>query len=395
MSRPSCMPNPTLKRRNVDYWGIRKAPNSSKLSHISRHGCQSDNKQEIPEDETRPGLPRVYYQGHEKTQSLVTEAQRCVNGVAFTSVPSMERTPSFQSPSLASKLSPGGDAQRAERSNLSMVATDGGTGPFPAPQYLSTPSGLSGQGLGHFLNPSDAPSTQTNFDSETATVGQSREPSQAYSVDDMGVTGPVQGKDSGTSSWAKSGGGRFATFPVKTSGVGRGIGRGVSLTDDGPSSTRIGENGAESQRKEPSFELEVTQALFERSQAPGAQLPASYQQDSGDTVGGWLQSTPYAGSGDVGGSSRVGAAPELAGDSMKNPWGDNASSHRRNESDLSAQLAYTADSDEVHDERISRHVRFGGVSDVDEEMARRTNVPSSLPTQQGRFLPVNSRSVCR
>ncbi|CCM03443.1 uncharacterized protein FIBRA_05576 [Fibroporia radiculosa] len=45
---------------------------------------------EIPMETTEPGLPRAYYQGHARTDSLVSEARRALNQVVFSPDPKPE-----------------------------------------------------------------------------------------------------------------------------------------------------------------------------------------------------------------------------------------------------------------------------------------------------------------
>ncbi|EJD07821.1 uncharacterized protein FOMMEDRAFT_40425, partial [Fomitiporia mediterranea MF3/22] len=39
--------------------------------------------EEIPLDVTQPGQPRSFYTGHDKTEKLVIEAQRCISEIVF------------------------------------------------------------------------------------------------------------------------------------------------------------------------------------------------------------------------------------------------------------------------------------------------------------------------
>ncbi|GAA6050790.1 hypothetical protein JCM3770_001647 [Rhodotorula araucariae] len=50
----------------------------------------------LPMDETQPGQPRAYYEGHQRTEELLSEAQRCLQDVVFNPAPVTEglsRTP--------------------------------------------------------------------------------------------------------------------------------------------------------------------------------------------------------------------------------------------------------------------------------------------------------------
>jgi len=52
-------------------------------------GC-SDLPQDISTERTQPGLHRPFYQGHAKTERLIAEALRAVNGVTLTTIPTLD-----------------------------------------------------------------------------------------------------------------------------------------------------------------------------------------------------------------------------------------------------------------------------------------------------------------
>ncbi|KAJ4471984.1 hypothetical protein J3R30DRAFT_3522422 [Lentinula aciculospora] len=142
---------------------------------------------EIPEETTQPGMPRTMYMNHQKVNSLLTDATRCVDEVAFSTTPAP------------------GAASSAHTTVADYLA--------PPPQVLGT---------GHFLDTSVI----------TGSMGSSIPPSPislnpntyseaSRSADDFGLT-------SASSPIAN----RFATFPATPGNDGAGY----SLRDhDGPS----------------------------------------------------------------------------------------------------------------------------------------------------------------
>lgn len=232
------------------------------------------------------------------------------------------------------------------------------------------------------------------------------------SVDDFGaVSGPLGVVSGGPAS------GRFATFPVKNArggagGVGSTSGSGFSLRDD-----PVGAG--------PSFESTVAEAMGGEGGGPGPRYTES--GDGGRGGGGYGQGPSGNGYGGVGQTMGSGmpsyevahtpmyapppGPPPGARMPMVGAWGEGAGGgaglavdggmqggdRRVSQSSGEMQLAYmegpghspvplhfserrgaegTGGSYEEsegdgHDQEGERHVRFGGVSDVDEEMERR------------------------
>jgi hypothetical protein len=404
-------------------------------------------RQEIPQEVTRPGLPRSYYKGQEKSQFYVSEAQRCVDEVVYSTALSAHRTPSL--PSLPSQqdlpppeqpptsmprssessnpLESNEAASRGGRNAWSTAGTDGETATPNVPPQLPTVSG--GQGLGHFLDPSDVSSTQFSLDSieskDASTTATSNSASQPYSVDDMGVITQTQQKQGpagastvlggvtaagGPRMRGGVGGGQFATFPVKGTGRGGGLGRGVTQRGD-TSPNRLGSL----HNKGPSFEVEVSQALLEKtrqsyatqdppgppglqqeskSSSPslnppevfkGSQSPSSSPVHPG--LGTPVRNSPQDPPSNEAPTHDV--EPRKPNDpivrSLAEPSEDSRGGHHRDASEDSVDLAYTMDSDEPHNERISRHVRFAGMSPVEEEMVKGEPSPPGFQVDSGQF----------
>ena len=63
-------------------------PSSLYVLEYSRRFCRERLLQEIPEDVAQPGLPRAYYNSHSRVSALVSEAQRSIAQVTFTTAPS-------------------------------------------------------------------------------------------------------------------------------------------------------------------------------------------------------------------------------------------------------------------------------------------------------------------
>lgn len=335
----------------------------------------------------------------------MSEAQRCVSEVVFSSTTSSE-PPRFNQPQDSSARSPSdpdyprGDAGPGGSSDWASIpgspqALEHSYG--NPPNYLGTPQGLE---LGHFLDGPDSPSTGTG-PSEPHPMSM-YPPSQGNrSVDDFG---PM---DNGN-----AGGGRFATFPVKNTS------RGYSLRDDPPS---LDPSGAQHEAGQ-SFSMSIAEALGSSSMAtpngqlpPGAAPPMPIPRPHGmgrdidepapsydaPHSPGYDPTTPRA----AAYAPPPGPPP---GQSIPNPWTEQQGNDRRSQySEASdsgdVQLAYMADAgpDHTHDD-VSRpsleassvkQVRFGDVSDVEEELERRSAAAS--PESQHRDLPRPGMYFCR
>ncbi|KAF9076689.1 hypothetical protein BDP27DRAFT_1414539 [Rhodocollybia butyracea] len=109
---------------------------------------------EIPQEPTQPGMPRAMYVNHQKVNSLLGDATRCVDEVTFSTVGDPSASP---------------------------------------PNYLAPPQGM---GTGHFLNSSDIGSSVPVSPITTNPNWQSE---QSRSTDDFAMGSPI--------------GNRFGTYP--------------------------------------------------------------------------------------------------------------------------------------------------------------------------------------
>lgn len=202
------------------------------------------------------------------------------------------------------------------------------------PNYLATPQLGGGIGMGHFLDASEMSTTTSN--SGYGGYPEHMRDNTQGTVDDFGVG--LNSNPNNNSSGEGPGGGRFATFPVK--------GRGLALRDDGP-----GRSGAH--EAEQSFSSGVANAMrgYDQPQPRKSQEAPAYTPLQGPPPG----AAPPA---EISGAAGWPAPPE-------DDLGEDA------------RLAYMAfDGQDSHDhdnndEGGSRHVRFGGVNDVDKEMEQR------------------------
>ncbi|KAF9027124.1 hypothetical protein BDZ89DRAFT_987496 [Hymenopellis radicata] len=178
---------------------------------------------EIPEDTTQPGMPRRMYNNHNRVESLVSEAYKCVTEVGFSTVPTQPSERHFEPPSLPDTTS--------YPTPVDQPRDSGG--------FLSAPHGI---GMGHFLDPSDISGQQSSSSSPVTPISHqfaspaSATPTQQQfssppthtmplennrAVDDFGLMNKSEASTFNA--------GRFATFPVNTPQ------RGYTLTDGPPS----------------------------------------------------------------------------------------------------------------------------------------------------------------
>lgn len=257
--------------------------------------------------------------------------------------------------------------------------------PVPPPNYIGTPSGLSAQGLGQFIDPSDALSTQLALDSAPS---QPRDAGQTYSVDDMGITTQASRQGSsigGAGPWGGSGGGRFATFPVKG-----GAGRGMALMRDDvrpAPATGLGTSSEADVVKavnEP--ETSTTYSSAQRNSSTN-EPPRDGRWQATDSIASETVKMPVLDPTFVPPPALSSPPPSVVSSGeTPNPWDrESADSHQRSESDGSAHLAYEDETEMQREERMSRHVRFGGVSDVMEELKKREQSPATYQQEQGQL----------
>ncbi|KAJ3798305.1 hypothetical protein GGU11DRAFT_704165 [Lentinula aff. detonsa] len=128
---------------------------------------------EIPEEATQPGMARAMYMNHQKVNSLLNDATRCVDEVAFSTAPAPDTAP-FVHQATADYLAP--------------------------PQDLGT---------GHFFDTSDMTGNMGCIPPSPVSQNPNTYTEASRSADDFGVAS--------TSSPAAS---RFATFPATTANDG-------------------------------------------------------------------------------------------------------------------------------------------------------------------------------
>lgn len=345
-----------------------------------------DIVQEIPEEQTQPGLPRSLYYGQPKTESLVSEAHRCINEVSLSVVPS-------SNPQRPNQLQQFNAPQHPQQTAYQDGAVDPRTGiPLPPatdgwsphnssdmapgggpPNYLLPPQNL---GTGNFLDQSNmgTPGSPTHPQYASQTMPhypqiESYEPVPQRSVDDFGVN------QSPSDPPGIGGAGRFATFPVKNRAPG---GSGFSLRDDPPSlnahhevgdsfSSSIAEALGTSQQQQQQHEA-PPRVSFDRS-APVYENTPTYSPPQGPPPGAY-----------TGSMQDWNANPQNQGGMYLPPTQGHPGRHSPNQPEDDALLAYmTTPGDDHNIDQIphpgehdeGKHVRFGRVSDVDEEIDRR------------------------
>jgi hypothetical protein len=318
--------------------------------------------QDISEETTQPGLARSLYYGHSKTQSLVSEAQRCISEIQLsTTLAPGPSAPRSSRPGESSTTYPPHQAfQNGPGSSIPSTPT--GTGyqlhdvspPSGAPPNYLPPQQVLGTGqlFDQSRSNMSAPPIKQN---EILSYPQIDE--HHRSVDDFGVNPNT------LSGHGDSADGRFATYPGNSRPGG--IHGGYTLHDDPPSL------GAPHEA-DGSFSSSVANALG----------PSQQQPDTGvGRLGSVHKPVPNY------------DAPMYTPPQGPSNW--NATHTKGKPSNASqddVMLAYTAMDDhqrELDHQHLpgpddDRHVRFGAVSDVDQEIERRggPHQPPSSPQQQ-------------
>ena len=294
-------------------------------------------------------MARSLYYGHAQTQGLVSEAYRCINEIQLstTLAPGPTHHPSYPPNS--------GNAQLYQDDGGPPTPTSVGYQPRDVsppggapPNYLPPQQGL---GTGHFLDPrSSQPASpiQLNHTPPYPQIEQLESRPQR-SIDDFGV-------NISSSSMPPNGASdRFATYPEK--GRPGGIRGGYALRDGPPPLGGPRESDG-------SFPSSVADALGPSTPAPVQ--PGSIQEpapnyDAPYTLTQGPSNWPVT---HTQGNLSVGSHDGVV-------------------------LAYTATEERQHEDpsqahEDDRHVRFGEVSDVNEEIERRggPHQPSSSPQQQ-------------
>jgi hypothetical protein len=281
-------------------------------------------------------MARSLYYGHARTQSLVSEAHRCISEVQLSTslAPGpIPHRPSFLPQSSTAQLSFQGSIGPATPPSVAYQSHDMGGAP---PNYLPPQQGL---GTGQLFDRSSVPPSPL-------------EVIPRRSIDDFGVNISSAAYPNGSER-------RFATFPEK--GRPGGIHGGYALRDGPPSLGAAHEASS-------SFSSSVADALGPPKQPPGT-IPGQFGSIQEPAPNYDAPYTPPQG-----------------------PSNWNAAHTRQNPSNGSHDdviLAYAAMDDPQHGEQghahdDDRHVRFGEVRDVDEEIERwgGPHQPPSSPRQQ-------------
>ncbi|KAF8066570.1 hypothetical protein FPV67DRAFT_1767534 [Lyophyllum atratum] len=355
---------------------------------------------EIPEEQTQPGMARSQYYGRARIEQLLTEAHGCMNEVVMSTVPSNSMNtqnilqqnqqilpqhtpqPSFQGSFQGMAQNPFSTPQPPFQG----VGQPGNGGPIPSNEWLPhnssdmTPAGggppnflpaSQGLGTGQFFEQPGSPTagpgspTHPRYPSQIDQPGalynsQTELPNQGTprSVDDFGVNTQSPGliDNPGPGS-----GGRFATFPIKNRPSGL---AGYSLSDPPSLATR---------QDSDSFSSSVAQALSSSQSPPGTVPQAGFSGFNRPELSYEVTHAPsYA--------PPQGPPPGAASQLGPGGWGMGLQHEDRNAaSDDEGGLAYMTNSEEPQDDAASRHVRFGEVNDVNNELERRGRYSNDLP----------------
>ncbi|KDR79444.1 hypothetical protein GALMADRAFT_117708 [Galerina marginata CBS 339.88] len=374
---------------------------------------------EISEEITQPGLPRPLYYGQSKTESLVGEAHRCINDVTLSTVASVGFRDRRQYDSREQTLPPvpqdtplqTSSQLPAEGYNWSASEVKSQPPPPVQTDYLSNQKPFAGNYQGEVSSMSPATGTGSSF------AGGPYAPHhhQELSASGLSQTGSLQGlsgnpemlpqimddfgvntRSAGLLDTSNMSGGRFATFPVKTRPLGSA--GGYTLQDTPSLGSR--------QDPEQSFSASIAEALDEKESVETSLATEGAHQP------------PWMGLRNASNSALPPPPPGAALPDFSNAYGNQenslqAPSHSRNISQLSnnddALLAYMTMSsvdDDLHEDerheppkpapstpklgapaqdeeqhRISRHVRFGEVEDVNEEMEKRGSLEKERQAQ--------------
>ncbi|KAF5367286.1 hypothetical protein D9615_010459 [Tricholomella constricta] len=322
---------------------------------------------EIPEEHTQPGMARNLYYGRAKTEQLLSEAHRCISEVVMSTVPSSRMSTSSQPGFQNAPPNPFGTPHSAFQS-LGMQNTGGQppqnewsphnssdmtpAGGAPS-NYLPAPQGL---GTGEFFNQPGSPTAGPGSPTQPGAPYYSQLQNEPRSVDDFGVhpPGPIDQPGPGS-------GGRFATFPVKNRPSGL---AGYTLSDPPV------------RQESESFSSSVAQALSS-SQSPPATVPQA-QQGFGEFG---RPDVSYEVSHAATYAPPQGPPPGAATQPRPGTAWNTSLHHeeRHAPSDEEGGLAYMTNPD---DDAASRHVRFGEVNDVDDELDRRGRLGGNVSQYQ-------------
>ncbi|KAJ8482479.1 hypothetical protein ONZ51_g5321 [Trametes cubensis] len=371
---------------------------------------------EIPLEPTQPGLPRPYYTGHARTEFLVAEAARSLAEVYYSPDPNPNPSQRTIRPLPGSELPA---VPSASERRLSMMSAQDQSG---LAAYRGLPQvDESGFNIGQFGGP-DQPSSPRNSNppvSEFGTFPPGAAPPHVSSLS-------AAEKDK----VASPRGGRFATFPVKAGGPrpppGHSGGNSVSTNPYISPPLRDGDRAPslEIDRNDESFSSSIAQALggkleIDHNVAGGSSGPGPSTNSSRFTAPSGPPSQDVKGADFApqrysppppmytpsdGPQLPAGAAPPnppstfLGGFNVQD-FGQGSASRPQSMAEEEGGLAYMSpghgnESNESLSESGDRRVRFGGVSDVDKELAKRhaEQEAAAVPTatQPSQSAPVPS-----
>ncbi|KAH9896925.1 hypothetical protein C8Q73DRAFT_664591 [Cubamyces lactineus] len=368
---------------------------------------------EIPLEPTQPGLPRPYYTGHARTEFLVAEAARSLADVYYSPDPNPNPSQRTIRPLPASELPAVPSPSEGRMSAMSAQDQPGLAGYRGLPHVDE-----SGFNVGQFGS-SDQPTSPRNSNppvSEFGTFPTGAAPPHVSSLS-------AAEKDK----VASPRGGRFATFPVKAGGPrpppGPSGGSTVSTNPYIAPPLRDGDRAPslEIDRNDESFSSSIAQALgqkleIDHNAAGGSSGQGPSTNSSRFTAPSGAPLQDVKGAADFapqrysppppmytpsdGPQLPVGAAPPnppstFIGGFAVQDYGQGSASRPQSMAEEEGGLAYMSpghgnESHESLSESGDRRVRFGGVSDVDQEMAKRHAEEAAAAAQPSQNSPVSA-----
>ncbi|KAH9852575.1 hypothetical protein C2E23DRAFT_730613 [Lenzites betulinus] len=355
---------------------------------------------EIPTEQTQPGLPRAYYSGHARIEFLLAEATRSISEVPYSPDPNPHPSQRTIRPLPGQELPPLPDSDLLQRpSSIISGSTQ------PGYSYTSPPPGA-------YPGLPQVEEGGFNIQQFIGADPQSTPPSTFPPVNEFGgFSGPSapQTHSLGPAERASSPrGGRFATFPVKALGPrpppGAAGGSSFSMpstnpyiapppmrdgdrapsldidrNDDSFSSSVLGQFGMETPGSASGSAPAPPQAGSSRFSATQAPQPQS-QDVKGDFGPQRYSPPPPMYTPAERSSLPPGAAPPnpptvsnsgLAPQSHDQLGGSRPHSMAEEGDGLAYMINEANESNESLSDSGDRRVRFGGVSDVDQEMEKR------------------------
>lgn len=333
---------------------------------------------EIPDEVTQPGLPRNFYNGHSKTKYCVSEVQRYVDQIIFSghispADPSSPRSMDFPT---GGTVMPTGAMDPGDRD------------PSSSTPYLAVPQ-FDGNNGGSIWNSPQSNISEPDQRSPSqlfAASTQNQNYTQSQSVDDFGV--PSLGQLSPRLG-VGAGGGRFATFPLKAANL-----PSANVRDDAPLSLGTGYSNRTASL---SFSSQVEQALSSPVHSSLGNVnkinsnrltPGGTGFDDPVPVYEATPSLKYSASpGPPPGEPGVPLPdpPPVAGSHMMDPWTEGQGAEHTHDSHEELEtpprtsadeagdvhLAYMSSASDFYHGAPDRRVKFGAVSDMDQEMMDR------------------------